>query len=153
MEEDMRAPQTYALPGNLNRPYEAYFPMSELQSDLSFIIQITAYITGMQSEVEDWGFTVRGHVIYYQEISAEIPPLTPPLFCNKVSNYQNLSIVTTSSNTIISHFLTNELHPSPSLSLPLLRNANDIRRLCLVQISQGDTNIPENILIPSCSTD
>lgn len=53
MEEDIGAPQTRAFSENLNRPYKAYFPVRELQSDLSFIIQIKAYITATQSEVVD----------------------------------------------------------------------------------------------------
>lgn len=82
MEKDIRAAQIRVFSENLNRPYEAYFPMSELQSDLSFIIHITAYITAMHSEVVHLGLTVRGHVICYliKRLAQKFSPSSPTLY-------------------------------------------------------------------------
>lgn len=135
MKEDIRAPQTRVFSENLNRPYEAYFPMSELQSDLSFIIQITAYITAMQSEVVDLGLTVRGHVICYlikRLVQKFPPPLFPhPLFAVRSQTIKTFPLLQLQA-TQSPHFITNELYPSPSFFSPPSQTCNDIRRLCLV---------------------
>lgn len=124
MEEDITAPQTRVFSEDLNRPYKAYFPMSELQSDLSFIIQITAYITAMQSEVVDLGLTVRGHVICYfiKRLAQKFPPFPHPLFAVRSQTIKTFPLLQLQA-TQSPHFLTNGLYPSPSFSLLLLRHA------------------------------